>query len=109
MNPRTDVKVLELQGANGNLRRALKRESAEAEAPAISPDVKSEIEELNALIAQALKCCRRGATYKKKSNPAFRQLESLIRCREMLRKGRPPGKKSAAEILADADRVLGVN
>jgi hypothetical protein len=107
-NPRTPIDELQLQGSP-NLRRAFARQDAEMNAPPLSPETKSEIEEIDALIAQALKCCKRGATFRKKSNPAFRQLESLIRSREVLLKGHTPRKKSAADVLADADRILGIN
>ena len=108
MSERTTVEDLKLQGATGNLRRALKREQAEGGPPPLSIEAQSELQKLDALIAQALKNCKRGATFRKKPNPAFRQLESLMRCRAQLTRGQKTNaKKSVADVLAEADRLLG--
>jgi hypothetical protein len=105
-NPRTPISELLLTGSP-NLRRALDREKAEADAPALTLEAKSEVEKLDALIAQALKCCKRGATFRKKTNPAFAQLSSLMKCRDLLLRGKKdPSKKSAQEVLQEADKML---
>lgn len=105
-NPRTSISDLELQGSP-NLPRALRREKAEADAPPLAPETKTEIEKLDALIAQAMKNCGRGATFRGKKNPAFEQLSQLIRARDLLQRGnKKSARKSAKELLAEADRLL---
>jgi hypothetical protein len=80
---RTPIPELKLQ-ASPNLRRALKREQ---NAPEIQPGDADEIEKLNVLIEKTLVECAKGAVLgrKSKGNPAFRSLQILIACREMLR------------------------
>jgi len=106
-NPRTPIDELELAGSP-NLLRAQKRVKADANV-VLTPEAKSEIERLTELIARAMKCCHRGQTVDGKPNPAFQNLAALIRSRELLYKGRKPGRKSAAEILAAADEMLRAN
>lgn len=107
-NPRTDINELMLQGSP-NLRRALHREKADESGPALTPEQLSEIEKLDELIALAMKACRKGSTLRGKRNPAFQNVATLIKARDLLTKGRKPAKKSAQQILADADKIMGVN
>jgi hypothetical protein len=95
-----------LQGSSGNLRRALKREQAEDDAPPLSAEQQTELEQLNELIAQTLRACKRGCTFRGKRNPAYANLSSLIKARDLLMRGRRSGKKSTAALLADADKLL---
>lgn len=106
MRERTPLDLLELQGSP-NLRRSLKREAAEASAT-LAPETRSEIEQLNELIAQAMRACKRGHTFRGKPNPAFEHLTKLVKTRDVLTKGKKPAK-TAREILAEANAALGIN
>ena len=104
-NARTPLDDLQLQGSP-NLRRALQREEAEENAPPLTAAQQSELDELTQLISLAIKACRRGSTVKGRRNPAFANLASLIKSRDVLTRGRKPGKKSTQQLLADADKLL---
>jgi hypothetical protein len=106
MHERTPIEELELAGSP-NLLRAKKREAAEASAT-LEPETRTEVERLDELIAQAMRACKRGHTFRGKSNPAFEHLTKLIKCRDLLTKGKRP-KKSAQEILNAANAALGIN
>jgi len=68
-----------------------------------------EVKKLDELIADALEMCDRGQTVHGKRNPAFVNLALLLKCRSLVETGRRP-KKTAADILAEADRLAkGVN
>jgi hypothetical protein len=108
LNPRTPIEMLKLTGST-NLRRALKREEAEENLRA-PKNAAEEVARLDELIALAMKACRRGQTVNDKRNPAFGNLASLVRIRKMiLERGGVATKKSGEEILAEADRLMGVN
>jgi hypothetical protein len=104
MRERTPIELLELQGSP-NLRRSKKRDADEAKL-ALTPEARGEVAQLDDLIAKAISACRRGHTFRGRSNPAFEHLTKLIKARDLLRKGHKPGKKSAAELLAAADKLL---
>jgi len=106
MRERTSIEELELTGSP-NLLRAKKREAAEASAT-LAPETHTEIEQLNELIAQAMRACKRGHTFRGKPNPAFEHLTKLIKARDVLTKGKKPAK-TAKEILAEANAALGIN
>jgi len=105
MNPRTPITELELT-ASPNLLRAKKREKADAEKPPLTPEQESELEQVNQLIAQALKCCRRGATFRGKKNPAFAILEGLVKVRKTLEARKPDPRSESARILREADELF---
>jgi len=107
MRERTPLEDLKLQGSP-NLRRSLKRDEAEANAP-LAPEAQTEIAQLDELIARAMSACRRGMTFRGKPNCAFDHLTKLIKARDLLTKGKRP-KKSTADVLADADKfIAGIN
>src|SRR5579871_1048202 len=106
MRERTSLDELQLQGSP-NLRRAQNREASEANA-SLTPETRTEVEQLNELIEQAMSACRRGQTFKGRPNPAFEHLTKLIKVRDLLMRGKKP-KKSSADILAEANKVLGMN
>lgn len=106
-NPRTEIDELRLQHSP-NLGRALNREKAEAEP--LSPGVEREVEQIDALIAAAMKACKKGSTVRGRRNPAFANLASLIKSRDLLLRGKKrPTAKSANKILAEANELLGAN
>jgi len=106
-HPRTPINELQLAGSP-NLRRALAREKADATVT-LTPDQRSEIDKLSELIAQTMRACRKGSTVRGRPNAAFQQLHALVRTRELLLKGRKPSSKSAADVLAEAEKLLGAN
>src|SRR5579863_3005825 len=106
MRERAAIEDLELQGSP-NLRRAQKRDAAEANV-SLAPEVCNEIKQLNELIASAISACRRGQTFRRKPNPAFEHLTKLIKARDLLMKGKRP-KKSSADLLAESNKLLGMN
>ncbi len=106
MRERTPLKLLELQGSP-NLRRSLKREAAESNTT-LAPETRTEVEQLDELIARAMRACKRGHTFRGKPNPAFEHLTKLIKTRALLLKGRQP-VKTAKEILDAANAALGIN
>jgi hypothetical protein len=108
--PRKDIEDLKLSATPSNLNRALKRNEAEAKAT-LTPEQESEIAQLDALIAQAMKACKRGQTVDGKRNPAFANLESLVKVRRLVMQRPGTGKKSTAALLKEMDKLLkpGVN
>lgn len=106
-NPRTSIEDLQLQ-ASPNLLRAKKRD-ADAAALSLTPEARNEIAQLDELIARAMSACRRGHTFRGRANPAYQHLHVLVRTRDMLLKGRKPAAKSAADVLAAANKLLGAN
>jgi len=107
MRERTPLDELKLQGSP-NLRRAEKREAQEATAADPTPDTRTELAQLDELIAKTLSACRRGQTVAGKPNPAFDHLHKLIRARDLLTKGKPR-KKTTSDLLAEANSLLGIN
>ena len=108
---RTPLEDLQLQGDTSNIARARRRSKREAERE-ITDDTHAEIAKLDGLISDAIEDCRLGPTVgtANKANPSFQNLRHLITCREMLKKGCAPPKKSSNELLADVDKMLeGVN
>ena len=101
----TPIDELELSGNVSNLNRALKRRK---NAVPLTESQKTEVAQLDALIAQAMKCCKRGHTFRHEKNPAFQNLALLVKTRETLLKGKAPYKKSAKEIMNDVDKLLGI-
>jgi len=104
MNPRTPISELSLSGSP-NLRRALAREKADAEKPPLSAKQKTEIEKLDELIAQCMKCCKRGMTIKGKRNPAFANLDALTKVRQRILLNRDP-QNEPSEIMSELDAAL---
>ena len=81
---RTPISELKLQGSP-NLGRALKREK---DARPLTADEQNEVRQLDELIQQAMKACRRGCTVRGKPNPAFNQLAQLVKTRAKLLAGK---------------------
>lgn len=107
MNPRTPIEELRLTGSP-NLRRALKREAADANTPVLPEEQQSEIAQLDALIQKALHACKRGQVFKGKRNPAFANLKTLVQLRKLLTNSRSDLKQqSTEEILAEANKLMG--
>jgi hypothetical protein len=102
---RTPIEELELGGNTSNLNRALRRKQAEIP---LTPEQKTEVSQLNELIAQAIKTCRKGHTVRGQKNPAFSNLVNLVRTRELLLKGKAPSKKSAQDLVDEMDKLLGI-
>jgi len=104
--PRTNLAELELTGST-NLLRSRKRMAEEAARPPLSPEAKSELMQINTLIQLAIKGCRHGQSFKGKRNPAYSNLEALVRIRRLLQGGSSAETtKSTEEILAEADALM---
>jgi hypothetical protein len=107
MTERTSLEDLKLQGNSSNLQRAQKRIAREkVQTLSVTADRKSEIAQLDELIAQALKTCRKGQTRNKKANPAFANLASLVKTRTLLLRGEKPTKKSTTDLVRQADDIF---
>jgi len=88
---RTPIDLLELQGNKSNINRALRRQERDA-AKRLTPDNKRRLAVLDKLIDQAMAECAEGGSVgeKAKRNPAFSNLESLMRTRKLLLRENPP-------------------
>jgi hypothetical protein len=106
---RTPIEILKLEGNGSNLHRAIRREAQDQAKPAPTADRAAEIAAVDALILQALKTCRRGHTTRKKSNPAFSHLATLVKTREALLRGFSPAKKTTSDLVNEADKILGLH
>jgi hypothetical protein len=99
---RTSLDELELSGNVSNLNRAKKRDK---NATPLTEEQKTEVATLDALIAQAMKTCKRGHTFAGRKNPAFGHLSTLVKTRELLLRGkRPP--TGTEEAMADIEKLL---
>jgi hypothetical protein len=105
MNPRTPIEELQLTGSP-NLHRALKRQQADENTPPLTPEQESEITKLDGLIALAMRACKRGQTIRGRRNPAFQNLEALIKVRKLLegRKGNTETTERSAGAFCQFER-----
>jgi hypothetical protein len=102
LNPRKTLEELELTGSP-NILRSKKRMAAEREKAPLAPGTQAEIAQIDELIQVALAGCRHGQTFRKKRNPAFANLELLIKARKLLtEKGPVAREKTGAEVLAES-------
>ncbi len=102
-------KTLSELGASGYLDRLSATEVAERRAAENStPDRSVEIQKLDELIADALQACGEGHTVGPlfKKNPAFGNLEALVRTRAQLLKSHKPAPKSGEQLLAESQEFL---
>jgi len=104
MNPRTPIADLKLSGSP-NLARALKREKNDLDRPPLTQKQQTELEQIDALIMQCLKCCKRGQTRRGRRNPAFANLDALTKVRQRILARREP-QESGADILDEIDRAM---
>jgi hypothetical protein len=105
---RTTLEALKLSGSH-NVKRFTDRAKREANAPA-RIDRSEEIAQLDALIAKTLKACAKGSTRNRKQNPSFNHLAILMRLRaELLAGPNPAAKESDADVIAAADKLMGLN
>lgn len=104
-NPRTPIETLRLQGG-ANLARALRREKADAAGKAPTGDHSELIEQIDQLLAQTIKSCKRGNIRHKRSNPSFNHLKILLEVRAALVATSAPEKKSDRQIVAECGALL---
>jgi hypothetical protein len=99
MNPRKSIEELELQGSP-NLGRSLKRLEAEKGQPAepLTESQQSEVAQLDELIAQSMRACRKGSTVDGKRNPAYANLALLVKTRKELISGGGKRKDNEREL-----------
>ena len=124
MRPRTSISELELTGSP-NLRRALKREPAKGLSAAKRAELEQQFEDLKSRRAEALADVRkngmvinqdksnaRGFIYViRVTNPALRIAQQCERAMaslaKLLTEDDGGGRKSTAQILAEAEEMLG--
>jgi hypothetical protein len=99
--PRKSIEELRLAGSP-NAARSLKREMEEASVT-FTPEQQSEIAQLDKLIAQAMKACAHGITFRGKRNPASAILADLVKTRERIEKRTVPVNESKASIQEATD------
>jgi|SRR5580704_6914935 hypothetical protein len=105
MNPRTPIEELQLTGSP-NLHRALKRQQADENTPPLTPEQESEIAKVDALIGLAMRACRRGQTVRGRRNPAFANLESLVKVRKTLESRKIDPATASNRLLQEATELL---
>jgi hypothetical protein len=105
MNPRTPIEELQLTGSP-NLHRALKRQQADENTPPLTPEQESEITKLDGLIALAMRACKRGQTIRGRRNPAFQNLESLMKVRKTLENRKIDPATASNRLLKEATELL---
>jgi len=105
--PRADLADLRLS-ASPNLSRAEKLEARDAAKPVLSVLAQNELQQIDDLVRDCLLACREGQSLGTKRNPAFSNLESLMRARRMLLAGHRPLKEEdmAQPLIDELDRVL---
>lgn len=111
--PRKDLEDLKLSATSSNLARALKIREAEAEVE-LTDEQKNEVDQLDALIQKAIKACRKGSTFNKRRNPAFQNLESLVKTRDLIlkrnkKKDGEKKKSSFGDFIGDSDATTAPN
>jgi hypothetical protein len=105
MNARTPIRDLQLAGSP-NLPRALKREQTEKNALPLTAEQENENENIDALIALAMRACRRGQTVRGRRNPAFANLESLVKVRKTLESRKIDPATASNRLLKEATELL---
>jgi len=105
VNPRTPIEDLHLAGSP-NLRRALKREQADKNAPPLTAEQESEIARVDELIATAMRACKRGQIFKGKRNPAFQNLEALVKIRKLLETRKISPATASTRLVREATELL---
>jgi hypothetical protein len=105
LNARTQIADLQLAGSP-NLRRALKREEEEKNAPQLTQEQASEIACVDELISLAMRACRRGQTIRGRRNSAFQNLESLVKVRKALESRKIDPATASNRLLKEATELL---
>ena len=105
MNPRTPMGDLQLAGSP-NLRRALKRQHEDENAPPLTQEQEGEISKVDALIALAMRACKRGQTIRGRRNPAFQNLESLLKVRKLLEGRKMNTETTGQRALKEAQELF---
>lgn len=108
VNQATPVKDLAFV-QSPNLKRAMKREEQRKE---LTEKDKQEIAQLDELIQLAMKACRKGSTVRGRRNPAFQNLQTLVKARKQILDGKnipeevvkkPTGLEELESILGKAN------
>jgi hypothetical protein len=105
LNPRTAIEELELAGSP-NLPRALKRKQVDEIALPLTPEQESEIAKIDALIGKAMNACKRGQTVRGRRNPAFQNLEALIKVRKLLEGRKVNTETTGQHALKEAQELF---
>jgi hypothetical protein len=105
LNARTPIAELHLAGSP-NLSRALKREESEKNASPLTPEQESEITKVDALICKAMAACKRGQIFRGKRNPAFHNLEALVKVRKALESRKIDPATASARLVKETTELL---
>jgi hypothetical protein len=105
LNPRKPIEELQLVGSP-NLHRALKRQRADENTPPLTPEQETEITKLDGLIALAMRACKRGQTIRGRRNPAFQNLEALIKVRKLLEGRKANTETTGQRALKEAQELF---
>jgi len=105
MNARTPIADLHLVGSP-NLSRALKREETEKNAPPLTQEQQSEISRIDELITIAMRACKRGQIFRGKRNPAFQNLEALVKVRKALESRKIDPATASNRLVKEATDLL---
>lgn len=105
MNPRKELSELHLAGSQ-NIGRALKREAAERDALPLTLEQESEIAKVDGLIAKAMSACKRGQIFRGRRNPAFQNLEALVKVRKILESRKIDPSTANNRLLTEANALL---
>lgn len=103
----TKIEDLQLTGS-GNITRSLERQKKRQE-KRLTPSNRERLAKIDELITQTISDCEHGSIIgeAEKRNPAFANLESLMRTRKMLlREDVPPEEESTEDLLAEADKII---
>jgi len=109
MNPRKSLSELQLSGSP-NLSRVT-RYAAKDAAKTLTDGQRAEVQKLDALIEETLLACTKGQTRRGRRNPAFTNLQTLIKSRKMIIEGKtlPPAPPSVQDMEAEIDELLAAN
>jgi len=105
MNPRKEISELQITGSP-NLLRALKREAAERDASPLTQEQQSEISRIDELITIAMRACKRGQIFRGKRNPAFQNLEALVKIRKALESRKIDPAAASNRLIKEATELL---
>ena len=105
------VEEIQVAGNSARLTKTQLNDRREAESAPLSGSQRAELKRIDELISETLAACGRGQVVRSKrgskKNPAFQNLLTLTKVRDLIRKNKiEPQKQSVEDILASADEFL---
>lgn len=105
--PRIDLETADVTGQSDRWTPEQRAAREEAERAKLTDDQRSEVAKLDALIADAMKACTRGQKIRGRRNPAFQNLQVLVRARKLIfDTKRPKSQASTEEAIAKIDAMI---